>query len=379
MLKGKLEALLFSSGRKMSLEELSKLTRAEESEIQKALEELKSEHESSSLIVMNEGNAWKLTVREQFLPLVQKIVTETELSKTVMETLAVIAFKYPLRQSDLIKIRTNKAYDHLKDLEEMGYISRQKHGRTNLIKLTQKFFEYFDLPKEKLKGHFTDFESIAKAIEEKEKEIKTIKDEQKAKAEEERHSDEKIKQGIDSLDTYGKKEQIDKTQEKNQLGGLDVVEEPSESELEEERERLQEIKEKDRENLHNAKTKKEEKKHETPQAPEPEQQKGQAEHWAQEHEQQEEDSEQENAPDGEPVGRGIELTKEMEKMVDARVEEMLHPKKEDQDYAERKEKPDQEEKEEQAEKPEDEEEPRDLLEASMEENPEKDNQQKEKI
>ena len=35
---------------------------------------------------------------------VGKIVTETELSKTVTETLAVIAFKYPIKQSDLIKI-----------------------------------------------------------------------------------------------------------------------------------------------------------------------------------------------------------------------------------------------------------------------------------
>ena len=43
MLKNKLNALLFSSGRKMSIEELSKLTRAGEDEAQSALEELKKE------------------------------------------------------------------------------------------------------------------------------------------------------------------------------------------------------------------------------------------------------------------------------------------------------------------------------------------------
>ena len=139
-IKGKLEALLFSSGRKMNLEELSRLTNKKIDEIKNALVDLKNEYDdkNSSVMIVNEGDSWKITVREQFLPLVQKIVTETELSKTIMETLAVIAFKYPIKQSDLIKIRTNKAYDHIKELEKMGYITRQKHGRTNLIKLTQK-------------------------------------------------------------------------------------------------------------------------------------------------------------------------------------------------------------------------------------------------
>jgi len=147
MLKNKLESLLFSSGRRMSLDELSKLSHAKPEEIQSTLAELKKEYDErdSSTMLVSEGDFWKLTVREQFLSLVQKIVTQTELSKTLMETLAVIAFKYPIKQSDLIKIRTNKAYDHLKELEEMGYITRQKHGRTNLIKLTQKFFAFWTL------------------------------------------------------------------------------------------------------------------------------------------------------------------------------------------------------------------------------------------
>src|SRR3989338_2778751 len=269
MLKGKIEALLFSSWRKMSIEEISKLSRSKPEEIQNALAALKKEYDEkdSSVMLVNEGDFWKLTVREQFLPLVQKIVTETELSKTVTETLAVIAFKYPIKQSDLIKIRTNKSYDHLKELEEMGYISRQKHGRTNLIKLTQKFFEYFDLPEEKLKEVFKDFVSIAKAIEDKEMDIKKIKKEQKAKAEEEKKKTEKIGKEVDLLDeeghevpleSYGNKEaQQDKlkaTQEK--IGDLEVVDEPSEEELEEERERIQHMGEGENKKLEGEKKKK---------------------------------------------------------------------------------------------------------------------------
>ena len=255
MLKGKLEAMLFSSGRKMSIEELSRLSNAKTDDIKNALVELKTEYDDkkSSMMLINEGDSWKLSVREQFLPLVRNIVTETELSKTIMETLAVIAFKYPIKQSELIKIRTNKAYDHLKELEQMGYITRQKHGRTNLIKLTQKFFEYFDLPQEKLKEVFKDFASIARAIEDKEFEIKKIKEEQKATAEEEKRKDQEIKKAADLLDEEGSPLDLKRLWEKDEepktefveekFGDLEVVDELSEEELEKERERLREIKE----------------------------------------------------------------------------------------------------------------------------------------
>ena len=336
MLKKKLEALLFSSGRKMNVEELSKLAHAGHEEIQNALMELKKDYDEkqSSVMVINEGDSWKLNIREQFLSLVQKIVTETELSKTIMETLAVIAFKYPIKQSDLIKIRTNKAYDHLKELEELGYISRQKHGRTNLIKLTQKFFEYFDLQEEKLKEQFKDFGTIAHAIEEKESEIKQIKEEQKAKAEEEKKKDKEIKKEIDLLDKEGQEVPLDTYENKEakqekekpevkviggKLGSLNVVDEPSEKELEKERERIQAIK-------------------------------------------QEEKQEPEEKEKPKFEGLGIKTTPEMEKIIDEKVDRIIHPPKKEQESEGTKE----ENKDKSKTK-----EPKDLLEAEMEDNKKK--------
>ena len=66
-----------------------------------------------------------------------------------METLSVIAWKNPALQSDIIKIRTNKAYKHIGELEEAGFIESIKHGRTKLLKLTKKFYDYFDLEGDK--------------------------------------------------------------------------------------------------------------------------------------------------------------------------------------------------------------------------------------
>lgn len=146
-LKKQLEAALFASGRKMAAEEMARLCRTTALVVQQQLHELKKEYEEkdSSLLLIDEADGWKLTVREQYSPVVQKIVPQTEITKTMMETLAVVAWKAPVLQSYIIKLRTNKAYDHIAALEKSGFISREKHGRTQLIKLTERFFTYFDL------------------------------------------------------------------------------------------------------------------------------------------------------------------------------------------------------------------------------------------
>ena len=118
--KSKVEAILFSTGQRISLDEISRLSRSVKEDVLAALKELQKEYEEkqSSLMLVEEGNYWKFTVRDHFIPMIRKIVTEAELTKSVLETLAVIAFKYPILQSDLIKIRTNKAYDKLAELEK---------------------------------------------------------------------------------------------------------------------------------------------------------------------------------------------------------------------------------------------------------------------
>ena len=60
-----------------------------------------------------------------------------------MKTLAFIAYKQPLMQSNLVKVRSNKAYDHLKILEEKGFVSKEPKGRSYMLRTTKKFVEYF--------------------------------------------------------------------------------------------------------------------------------------------------------------------------------------------------------------------------------------------
>lgn len=192
-IKKKIEAILFSIGKKINVEEIMRMTKIKDkAKVVSCLIELKKKYnddEGNSLMILQDGDDWKLTIKDQYIDVAKEIGIETELTKTVMETLAVIAYKYPVLQSEVIKIRTNKAYDHLKELEELGYIVRERYGRTRKIKLTQKFFDYFDLPPDKLREKFKNVEEMEKAIEDKEHKIREIHELRQQKIEDQKREE----------------------------------------------------------------------------------------------------------------------------------------------------------------------------------------------
>ncbi len=146
--KRQVEALLFASGRFMDVNTLLNLTGASNKKVLiNNIEKLKKEYDgrNSPLMIVKEKDGWKLTVRETYLPLVRKIVSETELPKTILETLAIIAWKSPVLQSDVVKIRHNKAYEHISELVELGFIRKEPSGRSYMLNLTEKFYEYFEV------------------------------------------------------------------------------------------------------------------------------------------------------------------------------------------------------------------------------------------
>ena len=78
--KNKVEALLFSSARRMTVEEISSLTGIKDIEaIKRSINELKVEYvvRGGSVDLQEDGNYWKLTIKDHYLPLVQKIVSNS--------------------------------------------------------------------------------------------------------------------------------------------------------------------------------------------------------------------------------------------------------------------------------------------------------------
>lgn len=198
----KVEAVLFSVGKEITTERIASLCSLGAPEVETILQQLLGEYNSRdhSLKLAKKENGWKLTVRDEFVPLVSSIVASTELERPLMETLAVIAWKYPLVQSEVIKLRSAAAYEHMRLLEEQGFIAKEKFSRTFKVKLTKKFFEYFDLPSEEAKQAFLKQvpSSVLKEAEEVDKEAdevdRLIELEQKEKV-----AKEEIKKAVDNV------------------------------------------------------------------------------------------------------------------------------------------------------------------------------------
>ena len=154
----KLEAVLYTTGKFLSLEDMGQLLGiASLGIVRDALHQLQERYRTldTALMLVQFHDTWKLTVKKDYMYFSETLLTDCELDMPTQETLAVIAYKSPVYQSEVIKIRGNSAYDHIHSLKELGFITGEKSGRTRLLKVTEKFYDYFDVVADSLKHVLT--------------------------------------------------------------------------------------------------------------------------------------------------------------------------------------------------------------------------------
>jgi segregation and condensation protein B len=144
--KAVIEAALFAAGRSLSCRELSELASLRGEEAQDLVEELAAEYSSraAGMEIRKAGDGYIMQVRASLAQRVMPVAPR-ELEAPLTRTLAVIAFRQPIRQSELAEIRGNKSYAHVKELEKMGLITSVRQGRTRILNTTKAFAEYFGL------------------------------------------------------------------------------------------------------------------------------------------------------------------------------------------------------------------------------------------
>ena len=146
----KLEAALFLSARFLTLQELVMLTDINPLMLKELMEKIieKYNKEDSAIEIVIKENMWKMDVGQEYVGMINKLATgSAEFSKAEQETLAVIAYKQPVKQSVIVKIRGNKCYEHIKKFIEIGLVTGKRLGHTKELKLSDDFFEYFHLQK----------------------------------------------------------------------------------------------------------------------------------------------------------------------------------------------------------------------------------------
>lgn len=143
----KVEAVLFGSGKYLTEDQISELSGVPLNKLKKVLKEVVTHYEGmdSSLQIYHEMDTWKMNAKEEFTDIMRNVMSDAEMPKPIMETLAVIAYKAPVLQSEIIDARGSGAYDHIGLLEKKGFVEKQKHGRTYKLRLGGKFFDYFDI------------------------------------------------------------------------------------------------------------------------------------------------------------------------------------------------------------------------------------------
>jgi segregation and condensation protein B len=149
----KVEAALFISARYLTVQELVELTDINPLLLREMLDNLKENYQKSdsAIEILNKDELWKMDIKQEYFDLINRIATgKAEFTKAEQETLAIIAYKQPVKQSVLIKIRGNKAYEHVKHFIDVGLLKSRRAGHTLELNLSESFYDYFHLEKKKV-------------------------------------------------------------------------------------------------------------------------------------------------------------------------------------------------------------------------------------
>lgn len=149
-----LEALLFSSPRPVSEEDLAGVLEATPEAVREALALLQAEAESSERGIRLEAVAggWRYVTRPEFDSILRKFHEVTErarLSLAALETLAIIAYRQPITLPEIQEVRGVNSASVVKTLFEKGLITTAGRkavvGTPFLYRTTSEFLVRFGL------------------------------------------------------------------------------------------------------------------------------------------------------------------------------------------------------------------------------------------
>ncbi len=133
MVKGKLEAVLFVSGKSMAIKSLAKLVEATEEEVQAAIKQLQLERnvESSGIHLLEHDGHVQFVTNPGFATLVANLVKDEfsdELTRPQLETLSIILYRGPITKPEIEQIRGVNCSLILRNLLIRGLISEEEHA-----------------------------------------------------------------------------------------------------------------------------------------------------------------------------------------------------------------------------------------------------------
>ncbi len=144
-----MEAALYAAGRPLDAGEVAKVvgTASERKAVAIAREIGRVVNSTMQAVEVVEypGPRFAMQLKAQYTQVARKFATRPLLSRAALRTLSFIAYFQPLSASELVLRRSSTAYQHLRELEEVGFVVSERQGRSRVYRTTGRFSEYFGL------------------------------------------------------------------------------------------------------------------------------------------------------------------------------------------------------------------------------------------
>jgi len=144
-LEQRIEAVLFMSARSMSIYDLEKATGADAASIKLAVKSLQESYSQrgSWIEIVRAEKSYLMRLKPDHTDAVSSFVQETELSRRALRVLAIVAQRDGILQSKVSRMLGSIVYDAVPELVQKGYLATEIKGHSKVLKLTQKFRNYF--------------------------------------------------------------------------------------------------------------------------------------------------------------------------------------------------------------------------------------------
>ncbi len=143
-----IEAILYLKGQPLSISKLAEIARCEREDIEEGLIDLMDNyaHRDGALEIVETVDGYCLQLKERYRFLVDLLIP-LDLGIGALRTLAAIALKGPISQTDLVELRGSGAYQHVQELASLGFVRkrRQADSRSSLVQVTDKFYQHFEI------------------------------------------------------------------------------------------------------------------------------------------------------------------------------------------------------------------------------------------
>ena len=145
----RIEAALYSAGRPLSLDELTRASGTNSKEkTHRVVNELAKKTNSTFRaieIAQLEDGTYVFQIRPQYTPLVRKFAQHPLLPPGALKTLSYIAYEQPVTSKRLVQIRGSQVYSHIKLLDQLQFIEHENLGRLKVYRTASKFQNYFGI------------------------------------------------------------------------------------------------------------------------------------------------------------------------------------------------------------------------------------------